>query len=305
MIVRPKPRLTQLFFIMHGSIVPRIAPQILAIAALSLCVFSLSWWRPAAFAQFTVPPFTVLGLAISIFLGFRNNACYDRWWEARRQWSQLAADLGSLSREVMALLPGEERAEARQRIVRRGIGFAHALAGKLRHDSNVEATRAWLPQDEAAALQRRNVPSAVLGAIAADLAAFRGPGGISDVLYVMFETRLAGLASAEAACERLQSTPLPFTYTLLIHRAAYLFCFLLPFGLVGSLGITTPIATALVAYTFFGLDALGDELEEPFGRAQNSLPLDALVRLIEIDLLETLGERAPPKPLEPVRFLLR
>ena len=29
-------------------------------------------------------PFTVFGVALSLFLGFRNNAAYDRWWEARR-----------------------------------------------------------------------------------------------------------------------------------------------------------------------------------------------------------------------------
>ena len=44
--------------------------------------------------------------------------------------------------------------------------------------------------------------------------------------------------------------------------------------------------TAIVSYTFFGLDAIADELEDPFGRDENDLPTDALVRTIERDILD-------------------
>ena len=64
------------------------------------------------------------------------------------------------------------------------------------------------------------------------------------------------------------------------------------------------MATALVAYTFFGLDALGDELEEPFGGAANDLPLDALLRVVDGVVQDALGEAVPP-PLEPERYWLR
>jgi putative membrane protein len=64
------------------------------------------------------------------------------------------------------------------------------------------------------------------------------------------------------------------------------------------------VLTTILAYAFFGLDALGEELEEPFGRSQNTLPLDALVRLIEIAALDALGETALPKPLLPVDAVL-
>jgi putative membrane protein len=46
----------------------------------------------------TVAPFTLLGVALSIFLGFRNSACYDRWWEARRQLGALVAESRSFAR---------------------------------------------------------------------------------------------------------------------------------------------------------------------------------------------------------------
>jgi putative membrane protein len=93
MIVRPRPSLWELFSIWRLSVISRIAPQVALVFFVSAAVDGA--WRhwPRAFSSFSVAPFTLLGIALSIFLGFRNNACYDRWWEARRQ-------LGSLIGEV-------------------------------------------------------------------------------------------------------------------------------------------------------------------------------------------------------------
>jgi putative membrane protein len=66
----------------------------------------------------------------------------------------------------------------------------------------------------------------------------------------------------------------------------------------------TPFVVAIVAYTFFGLDALGDEIEEPFGLATNDLPLDAICRAIEIDLRASLRDEHLPSPLMPVNYCL-
>jgi Bestrophin, RFP-TM, chloride channel len=115
---------------------------------------------------------------------------------------------------------------------------------------------------------------------------------------------LSAMAAVAAGCERIKNTPVPFAYTLLLHRTAWLYCFLLPFGLVDVIGFMTPFVVVIVAYTFFGLDALGDEIEEPFGLAAHHLPLDALCRTIEIGLLEALGESDLPDPLTPVNSQL-
>jgi putative membrane protein len=79
---------------------------------------------------------------------------------------------------------------------------------------------------------------------------------------------------------------------------------LLPFGLVDSIGFITPLMVAIVTYTFFGLDALGDEIEEPFGLEANDLPLDAICRGLEINLRESLEDTDIPPPLQVVDFRL-
>ena len=93
--------------------------------------------------------------------------------------------------------------------------------------------------------------------------------------------------------ERPNAIALPFAYTLLVHRTAYVYCYLLPFALIGGLGWGAPVLVAAVAYTFFGIDKLSEHLETPFGRAPNDLPLDALCRIHEISVADALGEPAP------------
>jgi ion channel-forming bestrophin family protein len=91
---------------------------------------------------------------------------------------------------------------------------------------------------------------------------------------------------------------------LLLHRTAYTFCFLMPFGFANTLGWATPFVTALAAYTLFGLDALGNELEEPFAPIANALPINALTDLIEIELREALGDEVLPASPMPKEFVL-
>jgi putative membrane protein len=88
---------------------------------------------------------------------------------------------------------------------------------------------------------------------------------------------------------------------LLLLRSAYVFCLLLPFGMAPSLGWFTPVLTAVVAYSFFGLDALSAELEDPFGMEANDLPLDRMCRICEISVFEALGE-TPPEPEKVVHY---
>ncbi|MCL7714638.1 bestrophin family protein [Stenotrophomonas mori] len=303
MIIRPRPRGWQLLYILRGSIVPAIAPRVLAIGLLAVAVALFAKLHaPFAADGLAVAPFTLLGLVLSIFLSFRNNACHERWWEGRKQWGQLLIEARSLARQAGALLPEDPR--LRRRVSWLLIGFAHALAARLRGRDEAAAAAPWLAPDQAHVLQRRNVPDALLAQAADELAGPLRAGALDPYLYGCFDARLHALSSVQAACERIAGTPLPFAYTLLLHRCAWLFCVLLPFGLAGALGWATPVVSMVLAYAFFGLDQLGEELEEPFGLESNDLPLDALVRTLEIDVRDALGDHPLPAPLQPQDYLL-
>jgi putative membrane protein len=305
MIIRPRPHGWQLLYILRGSIVPAIAPKVAAIFVLAVAVATFAELaHPPGIERVSVAPFTLLGLVLSIFLSFRNNACFDRWWEGRKLWGQLIYESRSLARLCSTLLAGQPaRAD---RICRLAIAFAHALAARLRGQDAALAGLPWVPEaDRGRYTQRQNVPDQLLAMIAVETTAALHAGEIDSILYAQFETRLHALSSIQAGCERILLTPLPFAYTLLLHRCAWMFCVLLPFGLASSLGWATPVVSAVLAYAFFGLDQLGEEMEEPFGLEPNDLPLDAMVRTIEIDLLDSLGVRPLPEPLQPQRYLLQ
>ena len=120
---------------------------------------------------------------------------------------------------------------------------------------------------------------------------------IDAIHYSVLEIQLAALAKVQGGCERIALTPVPFAYSLLLHRTALVFCITLPFALAGSLDWWTLLPVLLVAYTFFGLEALGHQLEEPFGLEPNALPLAAMLRTVERDMLFLLGDTDLPEPV--------
>ena len=105
MIVRPRPNFWKLFFVMRGSVVPRILPQIFGFALYGAAVVAVVKALKLDLGNAGVAPFALLGVALSLYMGFRNNAAYDRWWEARKLWGQLVFEIRNLSRAASALIP--------------------------------------------------------------------------------------------------------------------------------------------------------------------------------------------------------
>lgn len=307
MIVRNKPNAFQLFFILRGSVVPLIFPQIAFMTILGVMVATTQHYYPAIFPIFTLAPLALLGIALSLFLGFRNNASYDRWWEARKQWGQLIVDSRSLSRQITSYI--DEEAEGgitvQKRMIHLTIAFNHALRHQLRQSDPWSDIEQYLePEDIEPLRQSLNLPDALLRLMGKKLGSCRHKKLLSDFLIQTLDDHITSMASVQAACERIQNTPIPFAYLLLVQRTAYLYCLILPFGIVASQGLLTPFFCAIVAYTFFGLDALSEELEEPFGLSANDLALSAMSRTIEINLLEILGETNLPDPIQPIKHRL-
>lgn len=314
MILRERPSGLKLFFVLRGSILARIRGALLANVLLAVVVTAAhrALVDHRAVLVSTIP-FTLMGLPLAIFLGFRNSACYDRYWEARKLWGELLLRSRNLARQLLHLvdwpapLPHpRDLGDARVRVLLRAVAFSLTLKGLLRGQPGDEAGLDGLlqPAERQALAGARNRPAALMMNQGADLAQCRRDGLVDSQRAVQIDATLSALTAAATSCERIKNTPLPFSYTLLLHRTAYLYCFLLPFGLVDTLGLVTPVVVAIVAYTFFGLDALGDEIEEPFGTEANDLPLDAICRGIEIDLRQALGDVRPPPALEPVDYLL-
>jgi len=304
MIIRPRLHWLRLLFVWRGSILPDIAPQLLLTTAFAIAVSVLhgrlfQWKIPLNFV-----PFSLIGLTLAIFLGFRNSTSYARYAEGRVLWGALLTETRSLVRQALTLVDGPP-SDARV-LGDRMIAFVHAVRHQLRGtDPKADLDRLLAPQ-ESARLARVHHKPAILLLMAGEWLRDRlREGRLSPALVQAMEVPLGKLVEALGGCERLASTPIPFTYSVIIHRTIYLYCLLLPFGLVDQIGPMTPVIVAFIAYTFFALEALGAEIEEPFGTEPNDLALDAMSCMIEHTLREMLGEELPPpKPAVRDGFIL-
>jgi putative membrane protein len=302
MIIRDKPSAWHLLFLLKGSVVPTILPQIVVIALFSVAVKYLDYAGYIDLSAVTMTPFSVFGIALSLFLGFRNNAAYDRWWEARRHWGQLVYDVRSLGRSTEILI-GVDHPE-RKGLLNEVLAFSHFLRGSLRKTSATRDAARFIGDDLAdQAAATANPADFIMRQMGKRLGTLYRSGDLDSVGVRILDERLTSMAAVQAANERIANTPLPFAYSLLVHRTAYLYCFLLPFGLASSVGWFAPLFSVVVAYVFFGLDALSAELETPYGCDQNGLPLDAMCRVNEISVAEALNE-TPPEPLKPTDYKL-
>ncbi|MFN4098641.1 MAG: bestrophin family protein [Pararhodobacter sp.] len=291
MIVGKRKSALALLLSVHGSVLPRVLPGILAIAAFSAVVVWIDR-HVHALVHADAASFAVFGIALSLFLGFRNNAAYERWWEGRRLWGQLIADSRALGRESEIFLAAPE---ARAQLVRLMLAFLHLHRLNLRRQPADPAALVWT---EPGFLDTPHPPCAPLDAMAELLRAEQAAGRLDGFGARALAERLGAITLAQAGCERIATTPLPYVYSLLVFRTAVLYCLLSPLGLIESAGWLTPLFAAVIAYVFFGLFEVTRELEDPFGETPNSLALNAMCRVVEISLMPRLGLPAPA-PMQP------
>lgn len=297
MITRPQnPSVWVLLFSLKGSIIPVIWRKVLFTMFISTVVVATHGTLYHYKVVLTATPFTLWGLTLAIFLGFRNTVAYQRFWEARTLWGELLIVSRNLTRQLVSFMPGLARSE-RLALAHTLIGFGYALRDHLRREPSSDDVARLLDPEAAATLEgKQNLPNALLGLLGKRVVDRARQAGTSDIVQVEMDQQLTRLSYVLAGCERIAHTPIPYPYILMLHRVVHIYCFLLPFCLVNSIGAFTPFAVGVLAYTFFGLDALGDQISDPFDTQPNDLPLNALCRTLEISVLELLEEPAPAPP---------
>lgn len=295
MIVRPGMHWFRILWVWRGSVLPRIMPRVLLTTSFALLVLLTHGDLWNVHVSLTAEPFTLIGVALSIFLAFRNNVSYARFWDARVEWGRLLNQGRNLTRQALTHYSGP-RAEAEQ-FALAFVACVHALRHQLR---GTDADGDVLPLLPASAHDRVRQaafkPTVIVLVLGEWLQTARRDGHLSDILAQSMDKQLSETIAVIGACERIAGTPIPFTYSVLLHRTVYLFCFLLPFGLINQIGYMTPVIVAFVSYTFFALDAISDEIEEPFGTMPNDLALEAMGQMIESTVRELLGQQPLPQP---------
>ena len=313
MIIKQDLSWLHMIFTVKGSALTHTWRRIAVITVLSVIVTIVERSAHLEVYTLTLAPFTLISVALGIFLGFRTHAAYDRYWEGRKLWGAMVNESRSFARQVLTLIavPDDWKSNdstvraCQEDLVRRMIAYVHALRHLLRDSDPFDDIQRVLAAEDTDALRdQKNVPIAILQDIGLRLQQAWRDGWISAYHLPVLERRLSNSTDIQGGCERIKGTPIPFAYSVLIHRIVALYCLLLPFGLVQSVGWLTPVVVALIAYAFFGLDEIGDEIEDPFSAEPQDLPLTALCRTIEINLLQAIGRQDIPPFMKPVDDVL-
>nr|WP_322624363.1 bestrophin family ion channel [uncultured Flavobacterium sp.] len=296
MIIKKKTHWFRMLFEWKGSVLPQLLPRLGLLIIYSGVLVYFRDFLMQYHLHINPAIFTVFGIALALFLGFRNNVSYDRFWEGRKLWGALLNDTRSLARQAHNLTDNGENKEEISAFVNKLIALVYALKHQLRHTDAKDDLARLLPEAFANDLQRyRFKPVMLLKSLGEWVKINKQKENISALSQLAFEEKLNKLSDIIGGCERIAGTPIPYSYSVLLHRTVYIYCFMLPFGFVDTLGWLTPFIIAFVAYTFVALEAIADELEDPFGTQPNDLALDTMAAMIESTLREIDGQEIQHK----------
>ncbi|MGD9647043.1 MAG: bestrophin family protein [Pirellulales bacterium] len=301
-------------------------PSLLYFLAVATTVYILR--RVIHRFDLTIPfePVVIMSTALAIFLGFKNNQAYGRWWEARIIWGLAVNYSRAWSRQVLSLIeaPAEEREELRalqRQLIRRHLAFMHALRVHLRstdsfpqEDSPDEPVVAhnnyadclhYLDEKEYQALLRAdNPPESLLQAQGQSLREARARGWLTEYVLVQLDQTLVELNHVQGRSERIKLTPLARPYSYFQRLLVHVHGTMLPLAFVTSTGWLMIPLSVTVSFVFLSLDLIGSRIEDPFENRADDTPLSSLTRTIERNLLETLGEKPLPPRMQPEHGVL-
>jgi putative membrane protein len=287
-------------FALHGSITPKVMPNVLIFGLAVGGICGASWFVETLFQvriALAIAPFEFAGAALGLLLILRTNAGYERWWEARKLWGGIVNQSRNLV--IGAVAYGPNDLGWQEKFVRWTAVFPHVARLNLRGElPSSEVANLVGPDDARPVATTEHMPSFVAAMLANLLYEAREKLGMDGFSFIQVDRERALLIDHIGACERIAKTPLPRAYSINIRRFIVIFILMLPFSLLHLLDSDwlIPFITMLVAYPLLSLDQIGVELENPFSTSNLShLPLDDISADIERDVLSVL-KVMPPEP---------
>lgn len=283
----PKEWFTFIFRLHKADTFRQLTPMMLSIALyvgivayLEIEVFKLG--KDSHLINITVMH-GMLGFVISLLLVFRTNTAYDRWWEGRRLFGSLVNNSRNLAMKLNALLPEndvENREIYRQIIIEYAFAMKRHLRGN-QHDSEI-FTSIYPISDK---LHKPNYLANLLFKKVNKLFVNKI---ISGEQLLFLNNEIGALTDICGACERIKTTPIPFSYSVFIKKFIFFYVMTLPFGYVFTLGYLAIPVVVFVFYVLASLEIIAEEIENPFGTDANDLPVTLICKNIQRHISELI-----------------
>jgi putative membrane protein len=228
---------------------------------------------------------SLLGFVLSLLLVFRTNTAYDRWWEGRRLWGDLVNNSRNIMLKMVAFLPESKKEEKNKfRILISNYPFA--LKEHLRGGFKEEELEDH-PSLRVMELKNINhIPNRIAQQMYMEVERLKNEGFLSEEKIIVLNEELRSFTNIAGACERIRSTPIPYSYSTFIKRIIFLYVITLPLGLVDDFKWASIPMVLFVFYAFASLELIAEEIEDPFGYEDNDLPTDEIAERIKKNLIE-------------------
>lgn len=282
-------RWTSHLFDLRGSMVAEIMGRVSACVIWSGLITVLYEAYPGHLKalEFSALGHTLVGAAIGLLLVFRTNASYDRFWEGRKHWGSIINETRNIARASSVLL--RDHPDLQRQIIYWTAAFAWSCLYRLRGEEGIgEVAKELDPQQVHEALYADHTPLYVARRLTDLINEGKNRGAIDTIQQMALDQNVQLLIDYIGACERIRNTPIPYAYAVHLRRVLIAYCFTLPFTLVRDFGWQTVTATFLIAYTLFGIEEIGVEIEDPFGVDPNDLALEDYCRAIERNIRDLL-----------------
>ena len=223
---------------------------------------------------------SLLGIVLGLFLVFRTNTAYDKWWEGRKIWGALVNDSRNLALKLNAFLKKEDES-SRNDFATLIASYVTAMKDHLRDDVQLDST-ALNEDDKTAADKWKHKPNYIASRIYKLINELYTRKEITGDQLFILDKEVKGFTDHIGACERIKNTPIPYSYSMYIKKFIFIYAVTLPLGLVSTFHYWTVAVTVFVFYFLVTIELIAEEIEEPFGHDENDLPTD--------DLSEKIGE---------------
>ncbi|MFZ9982409.1 MAG: bestrophin family protein [Cyclobacteriaceae bacterium] len=231
--------------------------------------------------------FSMLGIVLGILLVFRTNTAYDRWWEGRKLVSKLGYTWKNVAIKLNAFLPEtdyENRKYFSAMISNHSYSLKESLRDSIKPEELIEAEPGLLNN-----LTRiYHIPNFFLTKVCFRFNQLYKTGVITDMQFLEISKHIDDISEVVSSCERIHSSPIPFSYAIHLKKFLFAFVLILPFGFIHDLGYWSALIVMLIFYAMVGLDVIGEEIEDPFGQDENDLPFDSLCYSIKKNVNEIL-----------------
>jgi len=289
-------------FRLRGSVILAVLWPCVLFTAYAILVYMIHTRHPIA-ENFGLA--TIMSVVVGLLLVFRTNAAYDRYWSGRTAWGALTSVSRNLMRAIWVLAAQTPEGQLRAK---------HALNLVLAYQI---AVRRWLrseygPQwDDLKGLLPTNIsldddstplPSRITYLLTQYLASEKRDGRLEPPVFSALLGLINSMTDQFSVFERILTTPVPLAYLIHLKQIIYIFFITLPFQLVGAAGGTVIIVQFLAAFTFFGIEAIGKEIENPFGYDSNDLAQEDYADWIEKEKLGVTDARFPLVPVNEWTF---